>query len=418
MLYWEIKMKLLLTTILIWAFCTNACAIAPADYAQRFKVDMNDKIPPIEELRKKFAPKPKFDRKFDYYWNIGDKFNQDFSQTIQTYGTREKRLKGQNEDLLINSIAALPKETYPYIGPYMHTIPGMPEKLLNMPGIKETKNKFPERVAKAVADIENLEYISPAFYFLLMPEVWGEENNLDRILSETKIIQPSNKHNYQTINDVSKVIKPEDYAFGANPEAAVETKLRTITPNASSPLTSKDIQAVAASFYEIGEFSKNIYILSEVIEAGAFLDAWENSEDKGTILPNLKDLVNPCQRLIQKLKMQGLEKEFSLLIAQQGFSQEEWGYTCDKTIKAYRVLNMTSNETLAVMLYRRNINKNALLSYSKDIAPSIAMTMQSMVEMYQAPIDDVIEVKKNSQTLKKAFEHLGYRIVSQPIYIK
>ena len=33
-------------------------AVSPADYADRFKVDMNERIPPIEELRKMFAPKP------------------------------------------------------------------------------------------------------------------------------------------------------------------------------------------------------------------------------------------------------------------------------------------------------------------------------------------------------------------------
>ena len=31
---------------------SDAEAVSPADYADRFKVDMNERIPPIEELRK------------------------------------------------------------------------------------------------------------------------------------------------------------------------------------------------------------------------------------------------------------------------------------------------------------------------------------------------------------------------------
>ena len=53
----------------------------------------------------------------------------------------------------------MPPQMYEYIGPYLHTVPGIPEKVLNMPGIKETKNKFPSRIAPQLADIEDIEMI-------------------------------------------------------------------------------------------------------------------------------------------------------------------------------------------------------------------------------------------------------------------
>ena len=40
--------------------------------------------------------------------------------------------------------------------------------------IKETKNKFPTRIAPQLADIEDLEFLSPYLYYLLMPEMWPE----------------------------------------------------------------------------------------------------------------------------------------------------------------------------------------------------------------------------------------------------
>ncbi len=116
--------------------------------------------------------------------------------------------------------------------------------------------------------------------------------------------------------------------------------------------------------------------------------------------------------------MQGMEHEFSEIIAGEGFNMEEWAYTCDKTIKAYRVLRMSTPELMTLLLYKRNVYQNQLNAYPEKIAPSVAVTMQSMVEMYKAPLNDVLEVKKNHQAVKDAFEKIKYRIVFQPIFLK
>ncbi len=109
-------------------------AVTPADYAGRFEVDMKEDIPPLEELRRMFAPKPVYDRKFDYFWNIGKVFDKGFAQTIRSYGTRQTRLKWPGEETMLEQLKNTPKEYYPYIGPYLHTIPGISEKVLNLPG--------------------------------------------------------------------------------------------------------------------------------------------------------------------------------------------------------------------------------------------------------------------------------------------
>jgi hypothetical protein len=305
---------------------------------------------------------------------------------------------------------------YPYIGPYLHSLPGIPEKILNMPGIKETKNTFPERVAKKMADIENLEFLSPALYIALMPEVWGENDNIEKAVP--RVIQPVNRYDSTFMDKVLELVPPENFAPGTKVEAPLESRLRTISPDANSTLTTRDIGALIRSFGDIGEFSEDIYNKALVLEAGGLLDSWEDDMGNGAVLPMIKDLVHPCQRLVQKLKMQGLEKDFALLVAKEGFSVEEWAYTCDKSIKAYRVLRMTTPELLTLMLYKKNIYENQLAAYQDEIGPSIAITMQSMVEMYKAPIGDVLEVKKNQNELKAAFEKLKYRIAGQPIDVK
>ncbi len=392
-------------------------AVTPADYAGRFEVDMKEDIPPLEELRRMFAPKPVYDRKFDYFWNIGKVFDKGFAQTIRSYGTRQTRLKWPGEETMLEQLKNTPKEYYPYIGPYLHTIPGISEKVLNLPGIKETKNRFPKRIAPQLADIENLEFMSPALYFVLMPELW-KDNDVSREKMKFQRLPQTNRYDTAFIKKVMETVPPEDYAPGATPQEPLQSRLRTISPDATSPLTGKDVQAVARSLEALADYGEHINNKAKIIEAGALLDAWENSKGTGAILPNIKDLVNPCQRLVQKIKMQGMEHEFSEIIAGEGFNMEEWAYTCDKTIKAYRVLRMSTPELMTLLLYKRNVYQNQLNAYPEKIAPSVAVTMQSMVEMYKAPLNDVLEVKKNHQAVKDAFEKIKYRIVFQPIFLK
>lgn len=406
---------LVLTTVVFGSAAAEA--VTPADYAGRFEVDMKEDIPPLEELRKMFAPKPVYDRKFDYFWNIGKIFDKGFAQTIRSYGTRQTRLKWPGEETMLEQLKNTPKEYYPYIGPYLHTIPGISEKVLNLPGIKETKNRFPKRVAPQLADIENLEFMSPALYFVLMPELW-KDNDVSREKMKFQRLPQTNRYDAKFIKKVMETVPPEDYAPGATPQEPLQSRLRTISPDATSPLTGKDVQAVVRSLEALADYGENINNKAKIIEAGALLDAWENSKGTGAILPNIKDLVNPCQRLVQKIRMQGMEHEFSAIIAGEGFNMEEWAYTCDKTIKAYRVLRMSTPELMTLLLYKRNVYQNQLNAYPEKIAPSVAVTMQSMVEMYKAPLNDVLEVKKNHQAVKDAFEKIRYRIVFQPIFLK
>ncbi len=408
--------KFLYINLLILLFANICFAISPADYKDRFEIDMASPIPPIEELYQKYAPPSSYDRKYDYYWKIGTKFDKSFAQTIKAYGTREKRLKWDSEETLIKSLENMPEKYYPYIGPYLHSVAGIPDKVLNMPGIKETKNQFPKVIAKKVADIENIEFLSPVLYMMLMPEAWGEVENIERV--KPIVLNPSNNYNSDFLDKVMVVVPPKNFAPNADVKESYKSNLRTIYPNKNSPLTSKDIGALIRSFAAIQDFSEDLNNQSALYEAGALLDAWENDNNKGTFLPMLKDIVHPCQRLVQKLRMQNLDKEFSGIIAQEGFDLEEWAYTCDKTIKAYRALRMTKPELLTLLMYKRNIYQNLLYGYDEEIGPRVAATMQSMTEMYSAPVGDILEVKKNQEDIQKSFEGLKYRIASQPIVFK
>ena len=176
-------MKKLLLIVLALLTTTQNVSAKLSDYDKYFRVDMQMEIPDINEYIKKLDSKYRlYDKGYDSRLKMGNQFKKEFSQTIRFYGMSEGRLKNSYEDELMEVIGWLPKESYQYIGPMLHQIPGMSEKILNMPGIKETKNKFPEDVAERMKGVENLEFMSPALYFLLMPEIWGEKKpeDLDR----------------------------------------------------------------------------------------------------------------------------------------------------------------------------------------------------------------------------------------------
>ena len=82
----------------------------------------------------------------------------------------------QIEEDIYNALKRLPPIAYPYIGPYLHSVPYMSERILNMPGIKETKGKFPTRIAPQMRGYAKKygKYMSKHLYVFLMPEAWPQ----------------------------------------------------------------------------------------------------------------------------------------------------------------------------------------------------------------------------------------------------
>ena len=156
----------------------SLASAAASHFRKFFRVDLEQPLPMLAELKQKYQTEDIYDKHYDYSWNIGNRFDQAFRDIIKSYGTSEKRLKPEYEDRLLEMLAMMPKETYQYIGPYLHTVPGMSEKILNLPGIKETKNKFPERIDPRFRNIAGLEFLSPSLYFTLMPEAWPENRKV------------------------------------------------------------------------------------------------------------------------------------------------------------------------------------------------------------------------------------------------
>lgn len=418
------KLLLLMGAMLISADIVLA---KTSDYDKYFRVDMNMEIPEINEYIKKLDKTYNlYDKGYESRFKMGNNFKKEFSQTIRTYGMSEGRLKNSYEDDLMELISWLPKESYQYIGPMLHQIPGMSEKILNMPGIKETKNKFPEDVAERMKGIENIEFMSPALYFILMPEIWGEKKpeKLDapkpKRVKKPKVTIDLPDYLKEKADIPTKVAekKPASAVKKQKPTSIMAGKLRTLSPNLTSPLTSKDVGAFVNTIDSIIDFGMrdNMRNFSKLIIGESLLDIWEQEQGTALMQNSLKDIVNPCQRLVLKTRFAGLYNEFASVVIKEGFSPEEWAYTCDKTIKAFRVLEANQTIAYAVRYHRRGYYDEYISQLPTKWREEMFATEAAIIKMYSVFKEDVEVVRPYHKSLSEKFLKNKGMMLTAPIF--
>lgn len=416
-------LKIILTVFFVLGFIGNVKADI-SEYRHSFDVkmdmDISDLGKYIEKIRKMAQV---YDKGYESRFYMGNKFNKEFSRVIKTYGASEGRLKTSYEDDLLEMILMLPKEMYQYIGPMLHEVPTMPEKILNLPGIKETKNKFPEDIADKYKGIEDIEFLSPSLYIVLMPQMWEKKRqdldkpeNIPAIKPKTPMFLPD----YLKNNDSSSIPQAEKKPSSANAKAGknpVNMERRTIFPSLTSPLTTKDAEAVLVTFDKINEWGRqnNMKNSMAIIRAGFLLNMIEKDGANPLQQSELKDLVNPCQNLVLKTRIGGVYHSFSKIVAQEGFTPEEWAYTCDKTIKAFRAAKANHAMAYAVRFHRNGYYDK----YYKMLPPKWQQGMReteaAIVAMYAVLKEDVNAVKPIEEKIRKKLVENGEMLLTTPI---
>lgn len=408
--------KFLLSLLISLSFVSQAKA-SEQDYRKYYEVDLNAPIPDLDALSEELKQKTeKYNPKYVLSYDLGFTFSPEIAEIITAYGSSEKRIKKVTDDLVYDQITALPKEYYPYIGPNLHTLQGIPEKVLNMPGIKETKNQFPKVIAPQLEGIEDLEFLSPNLYLLLMPQMWPSNQKPVEKTRQTRPVSVG-KANYNPDFYAKVLSKVPDQGFGGAARSGntpLQDRLRTLHPTKTSPLTTADIRAFAATLDAVKKFgTPENYI--KIHRAGILLDYWEQKNGEALIINGLKDVVNPCQRLALKIRWAGMENEFASAIAPQAFNLEEWAYTCDKTLKANRVAHMPAAHLSTIAAFKKGALKAYLNSMDPKWRDKNYATLQSLAEMYRASESDVIEALKNEAEIKEKLKPLGGSLITSPI---
>ncbi len=393
-----------------------------ADYERYFKVDMKAPLPSPEEMLEKYLnPKDLYDKGYESRYKMGNRFKSEFSKVIKFYGLSEKRLKNSYEDELLEALSWLPKDMYQYVGPMLHEVPGMSEKILNLPGIKETKNKFPERVAQKAQKIENIEFLSPALYILLMPELWGEEKpeNLDKP-EEVPVKKP------RPIKDIPNFLRakigqeqeaPKPEKSSVRKKTSMASKFRSVNPTLTSPLTTKDAEAFVSTLDEIVSFGeKDGYrVYGNIITGEYLLDMWEQENKMALPQNELKDAVNPCQRLILKMRFGGVYNEFKALLAKYAFTPEEWAYVGDKTIRAFRVASATSEMAHAVSYHKKGYYDYYIEHLPEKWKKEMYANEAAIIKMYSVFREDVEAVLPLKEKIDDKFIKIQGVLLTAPI---
>lgn len=404
--------------VILSCFFTGSANAGVADFASFFEMDLeNDKLPKMEELYVIMKKYEVYNKKYDSFYDLLGDFDEEFKATIASYGMQEKRLKGESEDQYIEFLSHIPKKYYQYLGPQLFEVPNMSEKVLNLPGIKETKNKFPTRIAEAVKDIENVEHISTYLYALLMPEMWGEYDS-EIEYPQTVPYYPKLIYNKNLGPILRKLVKPEKFQPGYKEEAKkTKSDLRTLHPTKDSLLTSADIKAFIATIDEVDEWANKPENVDMFSKATILWNLYDREGPIGKYVPaGYLDLIHPCARFVQKSKILGKDKELAAIVAKKGFTPDEWGYTCDKTIKAHRVANITTYMVRLVREFQQGFYDEEISSLSNYTQNVRFALMQGIIQAHKTPMSDVLEYRKNRKEFTEKLQNHKYKFFNHRIY--
>lgn len=82
------------------------------------------------------------------------------------------------------------------------------------------------------------------------------------------------------------------------------------------------MKAFTGTLDKVNAFTKDMKNYDRINTAGILIDMWEKENGRGPQVSLLKDLVNPCQRLVQKVRYAGLEREFSRIVNTEGLTRK------------------------------------------------------------------------------------------------
>ncbi|MBE6449794.1 MAG: hypothetical protein E7013_03785 [Alphaproteobacteria bacterium] len=293
----------------------------------------------------------------------------------------------KNEELVVQMAFSFPPEYHQYVMPMIATTYGISEKVRMMPGIVEWRRKLPTRIAPQLNEYakKHLRYLNPAFYPYLMPEAWpplpNEEENASESPFLPQVFQISSAQEMDKIfpSDINpnsffaKLLTQQDADLPSDEQVDV--------------LSEKDVEAV----------------LNVMGKLNALAQGREGFERRNTLIVDYLDMdllleayVNPCHSLITRLDKINADKWFSMQVAKENMTMEDFIKKCDATIKAYRLYLATPSVTLAILDLAKKAQKLPEDSYNRRL-------YMVLVRMFNSTKADVQSVKPKATELRKIF---------------
>lgn len=325
----------------------------------------------------------------------------------------------QIEDDMYDLIVSMPPYTYQYFAPFLHTLPYMPERIMNIPGIKELKGKFPTRIAPQMKEYAEKygKDMSPHLYVYLMPEAWpSQEREKETFKGYNKIItidEDTKPEDLFIINRASvlnehEMPSPERYRSGAFEQRVVRPQTPADQVTETSALTEGDIEAVLSSIDAVKQaFGENR------------LDGF-HSQIRGMSISDdnlMGELLNPMQTLVDKIKRLPESAKFAETVGRYGFTPDTWALTTDKIIKAARVARMSPGTALTLRTWRGLKTPPASFDILSPRNRQTAWdSIQLYLGLYSTTKENLLAVRNYRDNIRDAFAAQDMTFMEAPVF--
>ena len=412
----NMKRKIFLLLCWLWIYPVEAQQLTDP---KLFAVNLDEIPPDVEKLSDEYRFKrSQYNWKYEYRWDMPKQFDDEFADAIVNFGTVEKRIANEDEESILRWLKNLPPKYYPYIGPLLHTMRGLSGKVLDLPGIKETKNKFPNRIASVFEDVPDIEFASPAMYIYLMPEIWGEKSSIEYPQPQYEKLQNPHKTkiNPEFVAKILQNVPQEKFALNYKPKPQ-NLGVRHYFANENTPLSGADVQAFVNTGAGLKNFIKENNNELRFIMLDSLVRYQDEKNGENSTVAFLKSAVNPCQTIARKVKWLKQYKAFQSAIGTQGFGLEDWAYICDKTVKAYRVYHMPIDYIGVINFTHKGGYEKALrrFGYSAEDLQTVHYHHAAFVQMYTSTSGDIDAVKPFAAELSQMFFDLGVQYGGTPL---
>lgn len=337
-------------------------------------------------------------------------------------GVKEmQRRQSKMEDELYDMIIHAPKFTYQYFAPLLHTLPYMPERILNIPGIKELKGKFPTRIAPQMKEYAKKygKYMSPYLYVLLMPEAWPAPDrekpapkSYSKIITIDENTTPADLFfiNDKSLLDKYGMLPPDAYQSGGYATKTPRPQTPADQVTADSPVTEGDIEASLGAIGALkAEFGMDR--LSDFHSELRRMALFENNLAEELVSP-IQILTDRTERMPPKFR----DKMRSAL-AKHGFTPRSFGLTMDKILKAHRVAKMTPSTALTLAAWRGlKRPPESFDVFSPEDKAEAWKSIRLFLEMYSTTEENLLAVKKYSDNIRETFGITDMTFMEAPIF--
>lgn len=396
------------------------CHAQLKEFAHIYDVPADENIPNTLQLEKEYRKSVSdYDWHYDFSWNIPPVFDKEFSANIQYFGNVEKRINSADEEKLLQELKRIPPVFYPYIGPMLYKVPGLSGKILDLPGIKGTKHQFPKRIASKLSNIPNIEFVSPELYIFLMPQIFGENTGSLEFpqLSDSRPNIPAVRIKRAFLDRLAEKVPAQDFALDA-PQKKKKDNPRHYNADQNTPLSTADVSAFIDTLDVLQNFQSSGRHEIDFIAIGGLISYWDEKNGIDKNVSFLKSAVNPCQSIARKVKWLGLRNEFQQVIGTQAFGLDDWAYTCDKTLKAFRAASQNNAYTTTLNLLKKGYAYkmiNQFSYYTPQERQTHKYFIEAVIQMFDSTPENIAAIRPEVDRLREKLLPFNANILGSPL---